>query len=342
MIAIEIPKLQHMSRAQSRRYSFDGPVGHYKSGAPFGQKNDPITIAISIGSISSGIAAVSAATTIGASILGGLMIAGGAFSALGSITGNKTLSTIGAVAGLAGGIGGSFVSGIDGSFINPFSSEAGQGFFNSVTGSGIKSVFDDIKGGLGITDSLTTNNAIAGNIKSAAGVPGAVADSVADAGTLLSSGTEQLKNVDGISTSVFGRAVDTAKDVGGGILSTVNNNQGMVGALGGLGDGYMKGKELEQLQPVRDAQAANLNSTSQAQQQQIDLINKRQENLQFQPNSAPTVNQSHDVHNSQPGNSNAGRYAVAINGTIKYVTQEEYDAMRATQAGTGMLSQGGV
>lgn len=62
-------------------------------------------------SISSGVAAAGGVAAIAAgglsalTLTSGLMIAGGALSAVGAITGNKKLSTLGAVMGLAGGIG---------------------------------------------------------------------------------------------------------------------------------------------------------------------------------------------------------------------------------------------
>lgn len=62
-------------------------------------------------SISSGVAAAGGMAAIAAgglsaiTLTSGLMIAGGALSAVGTLTGNKKLSAIGAVMGLAGGIG---------------------------------------------------------------------------------------------------------------------------------------------------------------------------------------------------------------------------------------------
>lgn len=61
-----------------------------------------IAIAAAVGTVSAGMAAVAA----GSSLIGGMMIAGGVMSGLGAITGNKKLSMIGGVLGLAGGIGG--------------------------------------------------------------------------------------------------------------------------------------------------------------------------------------------------------------------------------------------
>lgn len=52
-------------------------------------------------SVYAGVGAIAA----GSALVGGLMVAGGALTAVGSLTGNKKLSTLGAVLGLAGGVG---------------------------------------------------------------------------------------------------------------------------------------------------------------------------------------------------------------------------------------------
>lgn len=320
MIAIDIPKYEFV---QQRKYAAEMPIGHAHMGVPFKQKNGPaIAVAAAAGSISTGVAAISA----GSALLGGIMIAGGIASGLGALTGNQTLSMIGGIAGLASFGVGSFVDSAGG-FINPFSSEAGQGFFNSVSGGAVKSVFDNIKGAIGITDGLPVTDA--------SGLGQSVIDAAKPAtGSLaeeLASGASTLKNVDGISTSAFGRALDSAGNVAGSIFGKdgILNNQGAMGLIGGLGEGYMKGKEIEMLEPLRDAQAASANANANATNQQIGLIAQRQQNLQFQPNAAPTVNPNANLYNGAPGQGTAGKYAVVIDGTVQYISQQEYDALRA-------------
>lgn len=61
-----------------------------------------IALAGAAASFMTGMAALEA----GSAIVGGLMMAGGVASALGTVTGNKTLSQLGMVASLAGGLGG--------------------------------------------------------------------------------------------------------------------------------------------------------------------------------------------------------------------------------------------
>lgn len=332
MIAIQIPSIEYKTISYSRILSVDMPFANAHRGVPYGEKNGPMAAIAMIGaagSVSAGIAA--------GGLLGGIMIAGGIASGLGVLTGNKTLSTIGAVAGLAGFGVGSFTSVDGGGFMNPFSSAAdgSSNFFNSVSGSAVKSVFDNIKGGLGITD-----GAAAAGIKDTAGVANMAGESAASAGgNLMSSGADQLQYVDGVSTSALGRTVDAASSAGGGLLNALNGSSGMVNGLGGLAQGYMKGQELEQLQPLRDSQVAGNNAQTAAQQQQTDILNQRQENMKYQPTNMPTVNQNHNVYNGQPGTTQPGKIAVSIGGEVKYVSAEEYNQMQQAKAGTGMLSQ---
>lgn len=332
MIAIQIPKLEYKTISYTRLLSAEMPFADAKRGTPYGEKNGPaVAIAGAIGSISAGMAATSA-------LLGGIMIAGGIATGLGVLTGNKTLMTIGAVAGLAGFGVGAF-TGVDGGFMNPFSSAADgtSNFFNTVSGGAVKSVFESIRGGLGITDS-----AAAGAIKDTAGVTNAIDDVTANAGgSLLSSGAEQLQYVDGVATSTLGKITDAASSAGNGLLSVLNSDSGAVKSLGGLADGYMKYQEMEQKQPLFDAQVDNINTQAASQQQQMELLAQRQKNMQYQPTNMPTVNQDHNVYSGQPGAAQTGKIAVSIGGEIKYVTTEEYNQIQQAKAGGGLTSQMG-
>lgn len=350
MIAIEIPKLNYSTIATARRMSVEMPYCDARMGAPFKQKNGAaVAVVGAIGSISAGISA--------GGLLGGLMIAGGIASGLGAITGNETLMTIGSVASLASFGVGAF-TGADGGFLNPFSSAAdgSSNFFNSVSGKAVKGVFEGIKGGLGI-ETPAVSDTMAGNI---AGGATQTVDAATNAGNLLSSGTEQLKYVDGVAQSGVGRitdavggAMDSVTSAAGGLLNGSSgaggllNNQGAMGLLSGLGDGYMKGKEIEQQQPLFDARVDNINSTTAAQQQQMDLINQRQQNLQYQPDVGIGINQDANVFNRQPGQSNVGKYAVVMNGEVTYLDQAQYDQFRQAQAQPqqpqgGLLQQQGA
>lgn len=61
-------------------------------------------------SISAGVAALGAAATLGATIAAGASIVGGVLGGIGALTGNSKLTKIGAVLGIAGGVGTAFSS----------------------------------------------------------------------------------------------------------------------------------------------------------------------------------------------------------------------------------------
>ena len=92
----------YLTRTQTRAMSIDHPIGDPTGGAAYGEKRDPLSAAISIFSMYTSGAAIAAN---GLTLLSGLQFVGSALSLVGNITGNKTLSQIGMVAGFAGGIG---------------------------------------------------------------------------------------------------------------------------------------------------------------------------------------------------------------------------------------------
>ena len=92
----------YLTRTQTRAMSTDHPIGDPTGGAAYGEKRDPLSAAISIFSMYTSGAAIAAN---GLTLLSGLQFVGSALSLVGNITGNKTLSQIGMVAGIAGGIG---------------------------------------------------------------------------------------------------------------------------------------------------------------------------------------------------------------------------------------------
>lgn len=112
-----------------RQEAMGEPVGHAMRGPAFGERRGPaIAVFGAYASISAGLA-------IGAStLMGGLMIAGGVMSGLGAITGNKTLSTLGMLTGLAGGVGQFFQQGGFDSFTQAFDANGVQGVADQFTG----------------------------------------------------------------------------------------------------------------------------------------------------------------------------------------------------------------
>jgi hypothetical protein len=81
--------------------SLDHPIGDPTGGAAYGEKNDPISAAISIGTMFATAEAGFAAMTV----MQGITFAGAAVSLIGNVSGNKDLMKLGMVAGIAGGLG---------------------------------------------------------------------------------------------------------------------------------------------------------------------------------------------------------------------------------------------
>lgn len=90
----------YMSRAITRAMAAEHPIGDPFGGPAFGERNDPISAAISIGTMFATGSAMMAG-----SVMAGIAFAGAAVSLVGNITGNKTLMQLGAVAGIVGGLG---------------------------------------------------------------------------------------------------------------------------------------------------------------------------------------------------------------------------------------------
>lgn len=96
-------KKTYLTRTQTRAMAADHPVGDPTGGPAFGEKNDPISAAISIASM---VGTYTAAGTFAAmTVMQGITFAGAALSLVGNVTGNKSLMKIGAIAGIAGGVG---------------------------------------------------------------------------------------------------------------------------------------------------------------------------------------------------------------------------------------------
>lgn len=97
----------YLSREDSRAWESLGmPKGDATGGAAYGQANDPISAIISVASMAGTYAAAGSFAAM--TLAQGLVFAGGALSLVGNVTGNKTLSKLGLVTGLAGGLGSVF------------------------------------------------------------------------------------------------------------------------------------------------------------------------------------------------------------------------------------------
>lgn len=93
----------YLTRTQTRAMAADHPIGDPTGGAAYGEKNDPITAIVSIASMAGTYAAAGSFAAM--TLMQGITFAGAALSLVGNISGNSTLMKIGAIAGIAGGIG---------------------------------------------------------------------------------------------------------------------------------------------------------------------------------------------------------------------------------------------
>lgn len=331
MIAIKIPKTHYIPRSYAKHLIAEYPLGNARSGAPFKQKNDPITIAVSAGTIMTGITALETSL-----LVGGLLIAGGAMSAIGSITGNKTLSTLGAVASLAGGIGsglqGAAGTAGEGGFWNPFS-ENSIAFSNTKFGQAFKGVTDAFSSGPSQADALVDV------------AEGTTASDLVDKSKSLSNNINpELQYMDGApitASAKFASASDSIKgaltgsEAGkSGLLSNASSmfgDKGLMGAVSGAADAY-------QNQPLIDAQVNRYEELANNDKFTRDMKSKQMANMNAQPTVNIGVNPNAQIFNEQPAQQ--GKYAVAINGEVKYLSQAEYDAVKQQQSQAGLLQQG--
>lgn len=101
---MHIPRHQktYLSRAMTRSMSAEHPIGDPHGGPAYGERNEPVSAIISIGTMLFTGAEVIAGT---ATLMQGLTFAGAALSLVGNATGNSTLSKLGMITGLAGGVG---------------------------------------------------------------------------------------------------------------------------------------------------------------------------------------------------------------------------------------------
>jgi hypothetical protein len=287
------------------------------------------------------VALVGAFSTISAGFaikgfLGGIMIAGGIFSGLGTLTGNKTLSSIGGVLSLAGGIGTAFQDAATGEFMNPFAE--GASFSDTTMGSGFAKIKNFFSGeSIGTSEAVESLNITGDKITESA--------STVNPSTIESSGV-QVRDVDNNITSGSipkgyggsGGGGGSGGSSSGGLLSSLGGTKDVLNLASGAADGFFRNQEIEALEPVRDAQVNNLNANANSSNANTALLQNRYANMQNQPNVQIGVNPNAQVFNSSPGSTAEGKYAVVVNGEVKYVTQAEYAALK--QQGGGLLANG--
>lgn len=106
----------YLSREMTRAMASHGmPIGDPTGGPAYGERRDPVSAILAVGTmfeVGSVVAAgMTAGATFGAAVAGltvaqGLMFAGAALNLVGNVSGNKNLMILGAAVGLGGGLGG--------------------------------------------------------------------------------------------------------------------------------------------------------------------------------------------------------------------------------------------
>jgi hypothetical protein len=330
MIALKKPETTYIPMTLTRRYAVDMPYADPFKGTPYGERNGPaVAVVGAVGSIGAGAAIVGTNA-----LIGGLMIAGGIASAVGAITGNEALSTLGMGLSLAGGIGTAFVNSSTGAFMNPFAE--GANFSDTIMGSAFTKMKGFFSGGESAADALGYTGQ-----DYAADYTGVVDDISADT---MTKGLIDAAPKTGVDIMNQGSKIaSSAGNVAGkssGLLGSIGENKDLLNLATGLADGYSNYRETEAIKPLRDAQISNLEANADATNFNTQLAENRYNNMQGQPSVEIGVNPNAQVFNQTPGTA-PGKYAVVMNGEVKYVNQAEYDALRANQsAGGGLLPSG--
>jgi|694.fasta_scaffold00571_31 hypothetical protein len=114
-------KKTYLSRAMTRAWSLDAPIGDPFGGPAFGERNEPVTAFFAVATAFETIAAIGAVVSV-----------------VGMVTGNSDLAKIGGVMGLVGGFGTMAQGGMFGEGMKSWAGEINQSFASS-TASNISS-----------------------------------------------------------------------------------------------------------------------------------------------------------------------------------------------------------
>lgn len=272
----------YLSVSETRRRSIDEPVGDPYGGPAYGERRMPVA-AIAVFAYGASIVATEV-------VIGGLLMASGALSFVGSVTGNKTLSMLGAVAGLGAGAVGGFealtsegVSGMTGEQLSATTSDSLTGAVASGNVAGMEAAGMP---SYAIPSYESATVGAQGALSEAGMIPSAVSNAMTAANTGLANGVDASFNsilgtdgsalniggtgpvstnapVAGVDAAAPGQAATpgsapsvsapeaSAPNVAGG--NTVSPNTPVVDApKAGLND--MNGIDAQELNPARAAQ----------------------------------------------------------------------------------------
>ncbi|GAB7563028.1 hypothetical protein LG202_10670 [Methylobacillus methanolivorans] len=323
MIAIEMPQIRYVMGSEAKRYSTWADVGygsHYKSGK-FQYKHAPaVALIAAAGTVKAGIAA--------GGLLGGIMITGGIASALGTITGNKTLSTIGTVSSLAS-VGATAFMDQAKNFVNPLTN-----FGDSMMGSALGNMKDGIGKFFGDLTNNSNQTASSVGVQTGDMLTKAAAEAMPDTtqkgliNSLVESGS---KGGIKLGADVFGKSVSTNP----GLLNSILDSKDMLNLGVGLSNGYYEGQKMEQNQPLVDAQTGAYNANANKTNYEVQQQQQRTANLQAQPEIGLMVNPNANVFSgkTQP----QGKMLVNFNGTSMFITPEEAQALNTQINQSGLL-----
>jgi hypothetical protein len=263
--------------------SADHPVGDPTGGAAYGEKNDPISAIISIATMGGTYAAAGSFAAM--TLMQGLTFAGAALSLAGNVSGNSTLSKIGMIAGIAGGIGSIAESAgwIDktSTLGDTFGSKAvGAATSPTVVGNNAPTVTGNTSNAVNVDNgggyNNFTNQAVtAPNVS--VNAPDITAAAPASSQTIQDMASAGLPKeaVGSINTAAGGTAASGSGSTMGGFMDYINKNPGVILMGGqiasGLGD-WLSGKT--------DAEIAALQANAAANQSNSELAGVKKEELE--------------------------------------------------------------
>lgn len=150
-------KKTYLSRAMSRAYSMDAPVGDPFGGPAFGERNDPVSATVAFFEAATAFEVIAAVGT--------------ALSVVGMVTGNGDLAKIGGVMGLVGGFGTMAQGGMFGADMQKWAGSVNQSFGTSTA--------QNISSAAVPTDAFANGEVVTQSIAGGAPTPGLI-----DAGSL--------------------------------------------------------------------------------------------------------------------------------------------------------------
>jgi hypothetical protein len=285
-----------MSRAVSRAMAQDHPIGDPVGGAAYGERNDPISAIVAISSMAGTYAA--AGTFAAMTVMQGITFIGSALSLVGNVTGNKTLSKIGMIAGLAGGIGqfADYAMGTQmGGTLGQLGSKVGisnVSLANPAELSGLQmtQASNAIRGGTpsgfqaggGVSSSGTSVPYTAGyNPNSAGALANPAGSSVSAAAAPAAAAPAAAAPAAPVIESVTPPVFDTLKDAGKGVLAFTKANPEAASiiakSVGGLAD-WMSGKTDAEIAAMK-AQVGYADARAMQIQQEIEKEKTRRANI---------------------------------------------------------------